>query len=160
MLMIWIVMYAMTKKLLHRPSTWVGEKESGRLGDVGAMEEGGHWVTPNTTSLLRNIGLRIDLEMRDWCLVSSSWRSGENFGKGTKLINNYLHISWKLLHKLIVRSTSIDMNVWISPSENLERSAMLTWRHWQDVNMCVPQWIEKEKYIVKSLIIINYLPSS
>lgn len=44
----------------------------------------------------------------------------------------YLHISWKLLHKLTVRSESIAMNVWISPSVNFDRSARLIYRHWQE----------------------------
>lgn len=43
---------------------------------------------------------------------------------------SYLHISCKLLHKLTVRSASIDMKVWISPLENCACSARLTDRHW------------------------------
>lgn len=45
-------------------------------------------------------------------------------------LRDYLHMSWKLLHILTVRSASIDINVWISPSENFDRSAMLTDKHW------------------------------
>lgn len=47
----------------------------------------------------------------------------------TVKLKKYLHISWKLLHKLTVRSASTDINVWISPFVNFERSARFTNRH-------------------------------
>uniref|UniRef100_A0A2P2M4M9 Uncharacterized protein MANES_11G066800 n=1 Tax=Rhizophora mucronata TaxID=61149 RepID=A0A2P2M4M9_RHIMU len=49
--------------------------------------------------------------------------------RATPICKGKLHISWKLLHKLTVRSASTDINVCISPSENLDRSARVIHRH-------------------------------
>lgn len=54
-----------------------------------------------------------------------------------KNVKNYnLHISWTLLLRFTIRSASTDMNVWISPSENFDLSAKLTWRHWERETFC------------------------
>lgn len=65
---------------------------------------------------------------------------------------HYLHISWKLLHKLTVLSVSTDIKVWISPDENCDRSAMLMDRHCSKNISCFNPNLVRYEYIQSQVV--------